>query len=276
MSDTPELLGARRVRALLDDHGVSPSKSLGQNFVIDPNTIRKVVSVSEVTPADRVLEIGAGVGSLTMGLARAAAGVVAVEIDPALVSALHRSTAGLANVEIIRGDALTFPLHDLAVTALVANLPYNIATQAVLRVLAEAPGVERLTVMTQLEVAERLSAAPGSRTYGIPSVLVTYFGSARIAARISRQAFYPVPNVDSAVVVVERRPSPPQISPERFSTVVRAAFAQRRKTLRRSLSVVAGSAERATTAIEGAGVDPGARAEDIDMDGFVRIAVQLG
>lgn len=258
---------------MLASHEVNPTKSLGQNFVVDPNTIRKVLQVARIAAGDHVLEIGAGAGSLTVGLAAAADGVVAVEVDPRLVDVLHETLAGTRNVEVVAGDALKIPLADIAATKLVANLPYNVAVPIVLRVLEEAPQIEEMVVMTQREVGERLVAPPGSKTYGQVSVLVAYFGSASLAAKVSRRAFWPMPNVDSVLVRIQRK-RPPPISPERLFPVVRAAFGQRRKTLRNNLQAPPGLDLEA--ALEAAGVDPGARAEQLGLEDFVAIAKRIG
>lgn len=271
----PTLLGARRLRRILEDHGVHPSKARGQNFVVDPNTIEKVVSVAGVDPQDRVLEIGAGAGSLTLALARVAARVTAVEIDARLVAALRGVVAGLDNVDVIEADALRLDLAALGANRLVSNLPYNIAASVVLRVLEETPQISTQTVMTQKEVGERLAARPGSPAYGLPSALVAYWGRARVAARVSRNAFYPVPNVDSVVVVVERNPILPDVDRERLFAVIRAAFGQRRKTLRNSLADLAGSPDAAAAAIGAAGLAPMARPENAGLDELVAIANEL-
>ena len=271
-SEQPALLGARRLREILASHDIRPTKALGQNFVVDPNTIRKVLQVARVDPDDRVLEIGAGAGSLTLGLTAAAAAVVAVEVDPRLTEVLKETLAGVANVEVIQADALTASLTDLRANKLVANLPYNIAVPVVLRVLETAPQIGELVVMTQREVGERLVAGPGSKTYGQVSVMVAYFGRATLAAKISRRAFWPVPNVDSVLVRIVRR-DPPDISPERLFPVIRAAFAHRRKTLRNNLAAVAGPDPGALLAA--AGVDPGGRAEQLDLAEFISIAKGL-
>lgn len=256
-------------------HGVRPSKTLGQNFVIDPNTIRKVVALAGLRAGEHVLEIGAGLGSLTLELARVARSVTAIEVDGRLVDALSEVVADSGNVEVVRGDALTLDLGSFGASALVANLPYNIAASSVLRVLETAPGIERLTVMTQREVGERLAAAPGSKTYGATSVLVAYWGTARVAAPVSRRAFYPEPNVDSVVVVVERRPTPPDVDRELLFSTIRAAFAQRRKTVRNSLAAPAGGAAAAESVVAAAGLDPQARPEELSLDDFVAIASEL-
>jgi 16S rRNA (adenine1518-N6/adenine1519-N6)-dimethyltransferase len=266
-----ELLGARRVRELLAAHGADPKRSLGQNFVIDPNTIRKVCDVARIEPSDRVLEIGAGCGSLTLGLAAAAAGVVAVEIDDRLIHLLRDSFAEVGNVSVVHADALNMPLADIDATVLVGNLPYNIATLLVLRALEEAPQITRITVMTQKEVGERLAADVGSKAYGQTSVMVRYFGRAQVVAQISRRAFFPVPNVDSVLVEVTREASP-DVEQSRLFAIVRAAFSQRRKTLRNTLSSVIGSPDAAAEALIASDISPGARAEELTLDDFVRIA----
>lgn len=272
-SEPVALLGARRLREVLAAHDVRPTKVLGQNFVVDPNTIRKVLQVAHLGPDDIVLEIGAGAGSLTLGLSEAASKVVAVEVDPRLLAVLGETLAGLDNVEVIAGDALHIDLDGIPATRLVANLPYNVAVPVVLRVLEEAPQIQEMVVMTQREVGERLAAGPGSKIYGQVSVMVAYFGVATVAAKISRNAFWPVPKVDSVLVRIERR-GPLATSPETLFPVIRAAFGQRRKTLRNNLALLAeGPIE---PLLEAAGVDPGARAEQLGLDDFISIAKELG
>jgi 16S rRNA (adenine1518-N6/adenine1519-N6)-dimethyltransferase len=265
-----ELLGAKRLRVLLDSYGANPKRSLGQNFVIDPNTIRKVVEVAGISAQHDVLEIGAGCGSLTLGLAARARHVTGVEIDDRLVALLGESLSGVTNVDVIHADALTLDLSSIAATVLVANLPYNIATHLVLRVLEEAPQITDLVVMTQKEVGERLASTPGSKAYGQTSVMVRYFGRAHVAAQISRRAFWPVPNVDSVLVRVTRE-VPPDVDRDRLFQIVRAAFSQRRKTLRNTIAPVAGSTELAAAALERAGVSPRARAEELSLADFVTL-----
>lgn len=266
------LLGAARVRELMKERGIHPTKSLGQNFVVDPNTIRKVVDVAEVARDDHVLEIGAGLGSLTLGLAAHAGHVTALEVDERLLSALGSALEGVGNVEIVRADATRFDYGRCGATKLVGNLPYNVAAQIVLRALEFGTTLSAVTVMTQREVGERLAAAPGSKVYGLTSVLVAYHGSARVAGRVSRNAFYPVPNVDSVIVRIERGGPPRPVEWRTFAPVVRAAFAQRRKTLRGALARYAGSPQRAEELLRRAEVDPGERAERLDLDAFLRIA----
>jgi 16S rRNA (adenine1518-N6/adenine1519-N6)-dimethyltransferase len=269
--------GARAVMEALQRHGVRPTKALGQNFVVDPNTIRKIVEVAEVAPADRVLEIGAGAGSLTVALAAACERVVAIERDPRLIPVLQDVLGGTENVDVIEGDALSLELGSFGADRLVANLPYNIAATLVVRVLQKAPDISVSTVMTQREVGERLAARPGSKVYGQTSVMVRYFALAEIVARISRRAFYPIPNVDSVVVRMTRSKENAggELEVERLFSVIRTAFGQRRKTLRNSLGALAGSPRAAEELLHSAGIDPGLRAEDLDVDGFIAIAGSL-
>lgn len=268
------LLGARRIRELFELHGIRPHKELGQNFVVDPNTIRKVMGVAALGPDDVVLEIGAGAGSLTLGLAAAARKVIAVEFDARLVPALEESLADVDNVAIVQSDAMKLDYAGVEATALVANLPYNIAVPLVITVLVRAPHITALTVMTQKEVGERLAARAGSGTFGQVSVLVAYWAAASVATRVSRNAFYPVPGVDSVVVRMDRRP-PPDVPYEDLSRVVKTAFGQRRKTLRNTLAPLAGSTTDAQRALGLAGVDEGSRPETVDLEGWVAITSAL-
>jgi 16S rRNA (adenine1518-N6/adenine1519-N6)-dimethyltransferase len=272
---TVQAVGAARLRDALDRHGVRPSRALGQNFVVDPNTVRKVVRAAALDSGDRVLEIGAGVGSLTVALAGAAAHVVAVEVDSRLIPVLHETLAGHANVDVVHADALHEDLTAFGVTKVAANLPYNIATPLVIKVLSEVPMVDELTVMTQKEVGERLAARPGSKAYGQASVIVAYHARASVAASVSRRAFYPVPRVDSVVVRITRRARTVAVDLEDLRAIVRAAFAQRRKMLRNALASVAGSSDAAEDALRRSGVDPRGRAEDVDLEGFAAIARAL-
>jgi 16S rRNA (adenine1518-N6/adenine1519-N6)-dimethyltransferase len=271
----PPLLGAARVRALLDRHGVAPKKSLGQNFVIDPNTIRKLVAAAGVGPDDDVLEVGPGVGSLTVGLAAAARRVVAVEVDVRLMPLLREVLAEAPNVELVNGDALTMDIDATGCRKLVANLPYNLAATLVIGVLIDHPGVAELTVMTQREVAERIVAQPGSKVYGTTSVLAGHYAEAAVVAPVSRRAFYPVPNVDSALIHLRRKAARADCSPETFIKVVKTCFGQRRKTMRNALAPVAGSPGAAAELLERAGVDPSARPEQLPVAEFVAIARHL-
>ena len=265
-------LGARALMELLERHGHRPTKSLGQNFVIDPNTIRKVVAAAGVTEGDHVLEIGAGPGSLTLGLAAAAKKVTAIEVDAHIVPALREAVSGAPNVEVVQADARSLDYSAFGASRLVGNLPYNIATQIVLLALEGAPAITSLTVMTQKEAGERLVSGPGSKVYGATSVLTAFHGKARLAGTISRRAFYPVPNVDSVIVRIERHAEAPAVDKERFYRVVKAAFSQRRKMARSTLAEVFGDQERAVAALEAAGVSATARAEEIGPETYLRLA----
>jgi 16S rRNA (adenine1518-N6/adenine1519-N6)-dimethyltransferase len=269
-----ELLGAKRVRELLQKYEVHPTKTLGQNFVVDPNTIRKTIAVADIGAGDHVLEIGAGAGSLTLGLAGAAKRVTALEIDGRLVSLLEEVTASVPNVAVVQGDALSFDLGSVAAGSVVANLPYNIAAMVVLRVLEIAPSVRTLSVMTQKEVGLRLTAVPGSKIYGQTSVMVAYYGAAKVATNVSRRAFWPVPGVDSVIVRIDRH-DPPDVEREVLFRVIKAAFAQRRKTLRQTLAGLAGSPELAERALLEASLSPSARAEELRLEDFVAVTEAL-
>jgi len=268
------LLGARRLRELFETHGIRPHKELGQNFVVDPNSIRKVVDAAGDLSERTVLEIGAGAGSLTLGLARAARRVIAIEFDARIIPALRESLDGIDNVEIVEADALKLDYAAIEATEVVANLPYNIAVPLVLTVLENASQVSSLTVMTQREVGERLAARPGSKSYGQVSVLVGHWTQAVVAARISRNAFYPVPAVDSVLVRLDRR-EPPEVDYAHLKEVVKTAFAQRRKTLRNTLGPLGSSVSEIEDKLRIAGIDPGARPETVSLDGWVEIARQL-
>ena len=268
------LLGARRIRELFESHGIRPHKEFGQNFVIDPNTIRKVVDVAGDLSDKTVLEIGAGAGSLTLGLAGAARRVIAVEFDTRVVPALREALLGIDNVEVAEADAMKLDYASLEATVMVANLPYNIAVPLVITVLENAPQITSLTVMTQREVGERLAATPGTKSYGQVSVLASYWARATVAARISRNAFFPVPTVDSVLVRIDRR-EPPEVSYARLNEIVKAAFAQRRKTLRNTLGPLGNSVSEVERSIHDAGIDPAARPETVSLDGWVAITRQL-
>jgi 16S rRNA (adenine1518-N6/adenine1519-N6)-dimethyltransferase len=276
------LLGPAEIRDLAGRFGVRPTKALGQNFVHDAGTVRKIVRIAGIEPGDRVVEIGPGLGSLTLGLLEAGADVVAVEIDPVLARQLPLTVADRApdaagRLDVVSADALDITeLPGRAPTALVANLPYNVAVPVLLTFLERFDSLERVLVMVQSEVADRLAAPPGSRTYGIPSVKAAWYASARRAGTVGRSVFWPVPNVDSALVALDRR-EPPRTSATRSEVfvVVDAAFAQRRKTLRAALGGIAGSPADAETALRAAGVDPSARGETLTVEDFARIAESL-
>jgi 16S rRNA (adenine1518-N6/adenine1519-N6)-dimethyltransferase len=263
------------VQALLTAHGLRPSRALGQNFLADPNTARRIVRIAEVGPGDRVLEIGPGLGSLTLALAAAGADVLALELDRHLLPALEEVVGDEPRVTVEHGDALSVDFRTRLAGQgwrCVSNLPYNVATPVLLRLLTDVPQVERFLVMVQREVGERLAAAPGSRVYGAPSVRVAYHATARIAGAVPASVFVPRPKVESVLVSLDRRPTPPVdvSSPALMFELVHAGFAQRRKMLRRSLRPVLG--ERADAVLVSAGIDPGRRAESVDLDGWAALA----
>lgn len=280
------LLGARAVRELAADLGVAPTKQLGQNFVVDANTIRRIVARAGVDADDVVLEIGPGLGSLTLALLPVARRVVAVEVDPVLAAALPATVERFAphvadRFEIVTGDALrvdVLPGDAGPPTILVANLPYNIAVPVLLRWIELAPTLRSALVMVQLEVAQRLTAAPGSRVYGVPSAKLAWYGSARLAGTVPPTVFWPQPRVGSGLVAWERRGAPPaRVDVDRTAVfaVIDAAFAQRRKTLRTALAGLAGSPDAAEQALRRAGVDPGARGEQLDITALAAVAAAL-
>jgi 16S rRNA (adenine1518-N6/adenine1519-N6)-dimethyltransferase len=272
------LLGPAEIRGLAGTLDLHPTKTLGQNFVIDPNTVRRIVRVSGVGPADVVLEVGPGLGSLTLALLDQVRAVVAVEVDPVLAGQLPVTVAGRApasspSLTVVAADALRITDLPVAPTALVANLPYNISVPVLLHLLAAFPTIERALVMVQREVAQRLAADPGSRVYGVPSVKARWFGDVRQAGHVGRAVFWPVPNVDSGLVEVIRT-APPRVDVERADVfaAVDAAFSQRRKMLRSALAGWAGGADRARAVLESAGVDPTARGEALDVAQFAALA----
>lgn len=271
------LLGPAEVRALAAELGVRPTKKLGQNFVHDPNTVRRIVRAAELAPDDVVVEVGPGLGSLTLALLPAVAAVQAVEIDPVLAARLPATVAAFApdlagRLTVVAADAMRVGAADLpGATALVANLPYNVAVPVVLHLLAELPGLRRGLVMVQAEVAERLAAGPGSKTYGVPSAKLAWYAAARRAGPVPRAVFWPVPGVDSGLLAFDRRDPPPGDRVAVFA-VIDAAFAQRRKTLRSALAGWAGSPAAAEHALRAAGIDPTTRAERLGVEDFARLA----
>jgi 16S rRNA (adenine1518-N6/adenine1519-N6)-dimethyltransferase len=259
---------------------IRPSKALGQNFVIDQNTIRRIVRLSEIAPTDRIIEVGAGVGTLTLGLADAAAQVVAIELDRKLIPALTDVLDGVDNVEVVVGDALKLDYSTLVgggSARMVANLPYNIATPLIAKLLEEATQISDFVIMVQKEAGERLVAPPGSRTYGAVSVLVAYHCDAKILGKVPARVFWPVPKVESLLVRLTRRPAPVQVSFPDLMRVVRAAFGQRRKTVRNSLAAgLELPVDQVEAAIGRAGIDPDARAESLGLKEFAQLAEVLG
>jgi 16S rRNA (adenine1518-N6/adenine1519-N6)-dimethyltransferase len=271
-------LTRRQVQELLDTHGIRPSRALGQNFVADPNTVRRIAALAELGPGRSVVEIGAGLGSLTVALAETGAAVLAVEVDRRLVEVL-RSEVEPLGVEVVAGDALSldFPtvLGGPGPWALVANLPYNVAVPLVVRVLDDVTAVTELLVMVQREVGERLAAVPGSRAYGAVSVKVAYHAAARVVGKVPAAVFVPRPRVESVLVRMIRRPQvavdPAVVAPDRLFSVVRAGFAHRRKMLRRALAGVVSA-----DAFAAAGIDPSARAEQLSVEQWGRLAACSG
>ncbi|MFP5347874.1 MAG: 16S rRNA (adenine(1518)-N(6)/adenine(1519)-N(6))-dimethyltransferase RsmA [Actinomycetes bacterium] len=280
MSKTPDgLLGPADVRALAGRLGVRPTKSLGQNFVSDANTVRRIVRRADLTPDDVVVEVGPGLGSLTIALLDAAASVVAVEVDPVLAAELPRTVRDrrpdlAPSLTVLAEDALAVTtLPGPPPTVMVANLPYNVAVPVLLTFLERFGSIRRGLVMVQAEVADRLAAAPGSRSYGVPSVKTAWYARVDRDAAVPRSVFWPVPNVDSALVSWRRHDPPASRAGRRaVFSVVDAAFAQRRKTLRAALAPWAGSAALAERVLRTAGIDPGLRGERLPIGDFARIA----
>jgi 16S rRNA (adenine1518-N6/adenine1519-N6)-dimethyltransferase len=282
------MLGPVEVRRLAEVLELTPTKTLGQNIDHHGNTVRRLVAAADLRSTDHVLEVGPGLGSLTLGLLDAAAAVTAVEIDPRLAALLPTTVRAHAPARyrtliVITADAMTITADRLALTdpdrvapadptALVANLPYNVAVPVILHLLAEVPTLRRILVMVQAEVADRLAAEPGSKTYGAPSAKLAWYGRARRAGSISRTVFWPVPGVDSALVAFDRGDRPPAGDRAAVFAVIDAAFAQRRKTLRAALADWAGSPTFAEQILTRAGIDPSARGEVLNVHEFARIA----
>lgn len=266
------------MRELAAALGVSPTKRLGQNFVIDPNTVRRIVALADLSPSDTVLEIGPGLGSLTLGLLSEVAEVVAVEIDDTLGAQLPQTVEQFgpdfqSRLTVINADAMTVDLSGIAPTAFVANLPYNIAVPVTLRTLVECPSIQSGVVMVQLEVAERLAASVGDRDYGIPSVKMQWFGDVEVIGRVGPNVFWPAPRVDSGLVGFRRGTPPTCVSGrEAVFACIDAGFSQRRKKLRSALADWAGSVQQADQILASAGVDAGSRAENLTLVDFIRIA----
>jgi 16S rRNA (adenine1518-N6/adenine1519-N6)-dimethyltransferase len=266
-------MSPRQAAELLARHGLAPRRSLGQNFVVDPNTVRRIARLAGVGPGDAVVEIGAGLGALTAALAETGAAVTAVEVDRGLVEVLREQFAD-SPVRVVEADARTLDWDGLLAGrpawTLVANLPYNVATPLVADLLDGVPAIERMLVMVQREVAERLAARPGTAAYGAVSVKVAYWATAEIVGRVPPTVFLPRPKIESALVAIARRPQPAvaaDVDRERLFTLVRAGFGQRRKMLRRSLAGLVDD-----NAFTAAGVRPEARAEELSVEDWGRLA----
>ena len=274
------LLSPTDVRDLAGRLDLRPAKRLGQNFVVDPGTVQRITALAGLRPDDVVLEVGPGFGSLTLPLLAAARALIAVEVDPVLAAELPRTVADRApdlagRLTVVTADAARiaeFPGPGDPPTVLVANLPYNVAVPVVLHLLATVSTLRGGLVMVQAEVADRMVAGPGSRVYGIPSVKLAWYATARRAGSVPRSVFWPVPRVDSGLVAFERHPEAGGPGREEVFAVVDAAFAQRRKTLRAALAGWAGSPAAAEQVLREAGIDPGLRGEALGVDGFTAIA----
>ncbi|AOW91849.1 16S rRNA (adenine(1518)-N(6)/adenine(1519)-N(6))-dimethyltransferase [Rhodococcus sp. WMMA185] len=277
------LLGPTEVRSLAEAFGVRPTKQLGQNFVHDANTVRRIVATAGVDDADTVLEVGPGLGSLTLALLDVVDKVIAVEIDPNLAAQLPVTVAERApqladRLTVVGADAMRITPSEIPgePTALVANLPYNVAVPVLLHLFSELPSLRTALVMVQAEVADRLAAVPGSKIYGVPSVKASFFGDVRRAGAVGRTVFWPVPKVESGLVRIDRYAEPPWPVDEehrrRVFAVIDAAFAQRRKTLRAALGGWAGSPAEAERRLLEAGIEPSMRGERLDVAAFVRLA----
>ncbi len=273
------LLGAAEIRALAAELDMRPTKQWGQNFVIDANTVRKIVKTAEITADDVVVEIGPGLGSLTLALLEVAKQVIVVEIDPKLAARLPQTVQAHApeqahKLTVMHADAMKLDALPVQPTALVANLPYNVSVPVLLHFFEAFPSIRRTLVMVQLEVAERLAALPGSKTYGVPSVKARWFGEVKLAGHIGRNVFWPAPNVDSGLVAFTRTDqSRADVTQREVFPIIDAAFAQRRKTLRSALAGWAGSAARAEDLLIKAGIDPQARGEQCDISDFANLAM---
>lgn len=273
-----QLLGPQEIRELADMLGIRPTKTLGQNFVIDPNTIRRIVAAANIKPDETVLEVGPGLGSLTLGILDAAQDMVAVEIDPPLAAQLPHTIAKFrpgseARIDVVLNDAMKVTELPKTPTALVANLPYNVAVPVLIHLFAQFDSIQHALVMVQDEVADRLSAQPGSKIYGVPSVKANWFCEVQKAGVIGTNVFWPAPKIKSGLVAFQRRTQPLSDVPrELVFAIVDAAFAQRRKTLRAALATWAGSSALAGEVLDHAGIDSSLRGEKLDIHAFVKIA----
>jgi 16S rRNA (adenine1518-N6/adenine1519-N6)-dimethyltransferase len=277
MAVEAQLLGGADIRELAARLDVVPTKKLGQNFVTDPNTIRRIVAAAKLTGSETVVEIGPGLGSLTLGLIEVAERVISVEIDPKMAAAIEATVAQRApgaNFTLVSADAMKVTELGGEPQALVANLPYNISVPVLLHFLEQFPSLERGLVLVQAEVAHRMAAKPGNKIYGVPSLKLAWYADASLAGNIGRNIFWPVPNVDSALVYFEKRAEPlgDEALRQRVFEAVDAAFGQRRKTLRQALGDWAGSPAAAEAILVSAGIDPQARGEQLDIHQFVKLA----
>ena len=273
------LLGPAEIRDLAEQLDLQPTKKLGQNFVVDANTVRRIVRIAGVEPGDEVLEVGPGLGSLTLGLLEAGARVTAVEIDQRLATQLPLTVAQLdpdaaERLTVLTADAMKVADLPGAPTRLVANLPYNVSVPVLLHLLQIVPSLQTALVMVQAEVGQRIAAGPGSKVYGSPSVKAAWYGAWSTAGQVSRQVFWPVPNVDSILVSFARAVELPGSEDERAEVfaLVDGAFGQRRKMLRQALAEQLGGSAAASTRLEAAGVDPTLRGEQLSMPDFLAIA----
>jgi 16S rRNA (adenine1518-N6/adenine1519-N6)-dimethyltransferase len=279
MADTG-LLDPRTIRALAAELGLRPSKQRGQNFVIDPNTVRRIVALSGVQPGEVVLEVGPGLGSLTLGLLEAGAHVIAVEIEDSLAARLaltvaQRMPEATDRLTVVAADALRITELDPMPSRVVANLPYNVSVPVILHLLATFPAITSGLVMVQLEVADRLVAPPGGKVYGTPSAKLAWYASSARVGTVPPTVFWPAPNVDSGLVAFTRREPPATVDRRRTFDVIDAAFSQRRKMLRSALSGLFGSSAAAVEALEAAGVDPQARGETLSVTQFAAVVPHL-
>lgn len=278
------MLGASQIRKIAEELDLNPSKKLGQNFVHDANTVRRIVQLAGVSAESHVIEVGPGLGSLTLGILETGAKVIAVEIDDRLAKKLsstireHAGEAELENLTVLNMDALKITRDSLEGAypdVLVANLPYNVSVPIFLHLLKEFPEITKALVMVQAEVGERLAAVPGSKIYGGPSVKAASFGELKVAATVPRNIFWPVPNVDSVLVSFQRGPAEDALSEEervRLFNIIEAAFSQRRKMLRQSLAGYFGNSARASEALKEAGIAPTLRAEALSLSDFLTLA----
>jgi 16S rRNA (adenine1518-N6/adenine1519-N6)-dimethyltransferase len=268
------------LRALAARHGIRPRKSLGQHFLIEPQLARRIADLAGAGPGVRVVEVGAGMGSLTVALADRGADVVAVEVDPRLIPALAEAVGDRERVRVVEADAVDLDWSAVlgsrpATWTMAANLPYNVAVPVVLLALEREPRIARLLVMVQREVGERLAASPGDAQYGAVSAKLRLRATARVVRPVSRSVFWPVPNVDSVLVAIERRPEPLAADPDRVADVIEAAFAERRKTMRNAVRRLGLDLRAAEAVLRAAGVDPSARPEELDAAAFVRLTEAL-